>query len=128
MNVKLALNYSVTERFLRYVSIDTQSDPESNLQPSTEKQKNLGKLLVNELQQIGVKDAHLDEFGYVYATIPTNTIKQNVPVICFCSHMDTSPDCSGADVKPIIHKNYQGDDIVLPDDASILKTNWAMML
>jgi tripeptide aminopeptidase len=117
MNVKLALNYSVTERFLRYVSIDTQSDPESNLQPSTEK-KNLGKLLVNELQQIGVKDAHLDEFGYVYATIPTNTIKQNVPVICFCSHMDTSPDCSGADVKPIIHKNYQGDDIVLPDDAS----------
>jgi tripeptide aminopeptidase len=118
MNVKLALNYSVTERFLRYVSIDTQSDPESNLQPSTEKQKNLGKLLVNELQQIGVKDAHLDEFGYVYATIPTNTIKQNVPVICFCSHMDTSPDCSGADVKPIIHKNYQGDDIVLPDDAS----------
>jgi tripeptide aminopeptidase len=118
MNFKPALNYSVTERFLRYVSIDTQSDPESNLQPSTEKQKNLGKLLVNELQQIGVKDAHLDEFGYVYATLPTNTIKQNVPVICFCSHMDTSPDCSGKDVKPIIHKNYRGDDIILPDDPS----------
>lgn len=118
MNFKPTLNYSVTERFLRYVSIDTQSDPDSNLQPSTEKQKNLGKLLVNELQQIGVKDAHLDEFGYIYATIPANTIKQNVPVICFCSHMDTSPDCSGKDVKPIIHKNYQGGDIVLPDDTS----------
>jgi tripeptide aminopeptidase len=110
--------FTVTERFLRYVGIDTQSDPESETQPSTQKQKNLGNLLVTELLAIGVADAHLDEFGYVYATIPANTAKVNVPVICFCSHMDTSPDCSGEGVKPIIHKNYQGQDLVLPDDPS----------
>ncbi len=110
-----------TERFLRYVQIDTQSDPNSTSQPSTLKQKDLSKVLVQELIEMGVKDAHLDEFGYVYATIPSNSAK-NVPVICFCSHVDTSPDCSGAGVKPIIHPNYQGHDIVLPDDHSqILK-------
>lgn len=109
------MNHTVTERFLRYVVIDTQSDPESETIPSTEKQKNLGKLLVEELKDMGITDAHLDEFGYVYATIPSNTDKK-VPVICFCSHMDTSPDSSGKDVKPIIHKNYDGSDIVLPDD------------
>lgn len=110
-----------TERFLRYVQIDTQSDPNSSSQPSTLKQKDLSKVLVQELIEMGVKDAHLDEFGYVYATIPSNSAK-NVPVICFCSHVDTSPDCSGAGVKPIIHPNYQGQDIVLPDDHSqILK-------
>ncbi|MEA5260358.1 peptidase T [Arcicella aquatica] len=110
-----------TERFLRYVQIDTQSDPNSSSQPSTLKQKDLSKVLVQELIEMGVKDAHLDEFGYVYATIPSNSAK-NVPVICFCSHVDTSPDCSGAGVKPIIHPNYQGHDIVLPDDHSqILK-------
>lgn len=117
MNFNPTLNFTVTERFLRYVRIDTQSDPESASYPSTEKQKDLGRVLVEELQQIGVNDAHLDEFGYVYATIPSNTDKE-VPVICFCSHMDTSPDCSGAGVKPIVHKNYQGVDIVLPDDSS----------
>jgi len=106
-----------TERFLRYVQIDTQSDPNSPSQPSTFKQKDLSKVLVQELIEMGVKDAHLDEFGYVYATIPSNSAK-NVPVICFCSHVDTSPDCSGAGVKPIIHYNYQGQDIVLPDDNS----------
>lgn len=106
-----------TERFLRYVQIDTQSDPNSPSQPSTFKQKDLSKVLVQELLEMGVKDAHLDEFGYVYATIPSNSAK-NVPVICFCSHVDTSPDCSGAGVKPIIHYNYQGQDIVLPDDNS----------
>lgn len=111
------MNHTVTERFLRYVVIDTQSDPESETIPSTEKQKNLGKLLVEELQDIGITDAHLDEFGYVYATIPSNSDKK-VPVICFCSHMDTSPDSSGKDVKPIIHKNYDGSDIVLPDDST----------
>ncbi len=109
------MNHTVTERFLRYVVIDTQSDPESETIPSTEKQKNLGKLLVEELKDMGITDAHLDEFGYVYATIPSNSDKK-VPVICFCSHMDTSPDSSGKDVKPIIHKNYDGSDIVLPDD------------
>jgi tripeptide aminopeptidase len=109
------LKYTVTERFLRYVTIDTQSNPESTTYPSTEKQKDLGRLLVNELLEIGLTDAHLDEFGYVYATIPSNTVK-NVPVICFCSHMDTSPDSSGYGVKPIIHHNYQGQELVLPDD------------
>ncbi|HMR85497.1 MAG TPA: peptidase T, partial [Niabella sp.] len=103
------------DRFLKYVTIDTQSDPHSSTFPSTEKQKDLSRVLVEELQQIGIADAHLDEYGYVYATIPATTGKQ-VPVICFCSHVDTSPDCSGANVKPIVHKNYDGKDIVLPDD------------
>lgn len=109
--------FSVTERFLRYVKIDTQSNPESPTCPSTEKQKNLGRLLVEELHAMGVQDAELDEHGYVYATIPSNTDKK-VPVICFCSHMDTSPDCSGANVNPVMHANYQGQDIVLPNDVS----------
>ena len=73
---------------------------------------------------MGVNDAHMDEYGYVYATIQANTTKKNVPVICFCSHMDTSPDCSGADVKPIVHENYQGEDIILPDDTTqVIKMN-----
>lgn len=108
-------NNSLTERFVRYTGIDTQSDPNSESFPSTEKQKNLGKLLVAELLEMGIKDAHLDEYGYVYASI-TGTTDKKVPVICFCSHMDTSPDCSGEHVKAIIHRNYQGDDIILPDD------------
>lgn len=115
MDFNEILDFNVSQRFFRYVIIDTQSDPASETYPSTAKQKNLGKLLVNELLEMGVTDAHMDEFGYVYATIPSNTDK-NVPVICFCSHMDTSPDCSGENVKPIIHKNYQGEDLVLPDD------------
>src|SRR6195952_3786917 len=107
--------HTVTERFLRYVVIDTQSDPASPTCPSTEKQKVLGALLAGELQAMGIRDAHLDELGYVYATIPANTDKQ-VPVICFCSHMDTSPDCTGANVKPQIVRDYRGGDIVLPAD------------
>jgi tripeptide aminopeptidase len=106
---------TATERFLKYVQIDTQSDPYSDTQPSTAKQMDLSKILVEELLEIGIEDAHLDEFGYVYATIPSNSIK-DVPPICFCSHVDTSPDCTGEGVKPIIHKNYQGQDLVLPDD------------
>lgn len=117
------LTFTAAERFLRYVQIDTQSDPESPTCPSTEKQKDLGRLLVKELLEIGLTDAHLDEHGYVYATVPANTGK-NVPVICFCSHMDTAPDCSGTGVKPIVHGNYQGQDLVLPDDPTqILKLN-----
>ena len=112
-------NNSLQNRFAKYVQIDTQSDPMSTTVPSTEKQKNLGKVLVEELLEMGITDAHLDDFGYVYATIPSNTEKK-VPVICFCSHMDTSPDCSGTNVKPIIHANYQGEDLVLPDDNSIV--------
>ena len=113
----LTFTHTVTERFLRYVTIDTQSDPASPTCPSSEKQKDLGRLLVTELKAMGVADAHLDEHGYVYATIPANTDK-NVPVICFCSHMDTSPDCSGKDVKPQVVKNYRGGDITLPADPS----------
>lgn len=109
----------VEERFLRYVQIDTQSDPASPSCPSTEKQKNLGRLLVEELLTLGISDAHLDEHGYVYATIPATT-DTPAPVICFCSHMDTSPDCSGTDVKPIVHRNYGGGDIVLPDDPKVV--------
>ena len=107
----------MTERFLRYVVIDTQSDPTSPTCPSTEKQKDLGRLLARELRAMGLSDAHLDEHGYVYATIPANSDK-HVPVICFCSHMDTSPDCSGKNVKPQIVRNYRGGDIVLPADPS----------
>src|SRR4029077_4719728 len=106
---------TVTERFLRYVLIDTQSDPASATCPSTEKQKDLGRLLASELRAMGLSDAHLDGHGYVYATIPANTDKR-VPVICFCSHMDTSPDCTGKDVKPQIVRNYRGGDIALPGD------------
>lgn len=111
----MKINHTVLERFLRYVQIDTESDPNSKTIPSTEKQKNLSRVLVEELQAMGIEDAHLDEWGYVYATIPSNTDK-DVPTICFCSHVDTSPDNSGKNVKPIVHKNYDGSDIVLPDD------------
>jgi tripeptide aminopeptidase len=112
-------NYQFTaaERFMRYVQIDTQSNPLSTSHPSSEKQKDLSRLLVEELKEIGLQDAHMDEFGYVYATIPSNT-KKNVPVICFCAHVDTAPDASGTGVRPLLHKNYSGQDIVLPDDAS----------
>lgn len=113
----LTFSHTVTERFLRYVTIDTQSDPESPRSPSTEKQKDLGRVLAAELKAIGVADAHLDEYGYVYGTIPGNTDKK-VPVICFCSHMDTSPDVTGKDVKPQVWKNYRGGDITLPGDSS----------
>jgi tripeptide aminopeptidase len=113
----LNFTHTVTERLLRYVVIDTQSDPSSPTCPSTAKQKNLGRLLASELQAIGLSDAHLDQHGYVYATIPATSDKK-VPVICFCSHMDTSPDCTGNNVKPQIVRNYRGGDIVLPGDPS----------
>ncbi|MEO6328825.1 MAG: peptidase T [Ginsengibacter sp.] len=113
---------SISERFMRYVQVDTQSDPHSNTFPSSSKQKDLSKLLVKELKASGIDNAEMDDFGYVYATIPSNSTKQNVPVICFCSHVDTAPDCSGTNVKPILHKNYNGHDISLPDDpAQVLK-------
>ncbi len=118
MDLNTPLKFTVTDRFMRYVTIDTQSDPNSDTCPSTQKQKNLGRLLVNELIEIGLQDTHMDENCYVYATVPANTEKNNIPVICFCSHMDTAPDCSGTGVKPIIHKNYQGQDLILPDDPS----------
>ena len=112
-------NFTVSERFMRYVMIDTQADPSSLTCPSSEKQKDLARLLVQELLAMGITDADMDEHGYVYATVPANTSKQ-VPVLCFCSHIDTAPDCSGTNVKPILHKNYKGQDLVLPDDSSIV--------
>lgn len=111
--------HSVADRFMNYVQVDTQSDPASDTQPSTEKQKDLSRILVKELLEIGVSDAALDEYGYVYGTIPA-TSKKNVPVLCYCSHVDTAPDCSGTGVKPILHMNYDGKDIVLPDDPTIV--------
>jgi tripeptide aminopeptidase len=110
-----AFDHTVTARFLRYVTIDTQSDPESLTTPSTGKQKDLGRVLVDDLREIGLTDAAMDAHGYVYATLPSNSGKV-VPVICFCSHMDTSPDCTGAGVKPQLVRNYQGGDITLPGD------------
>ncbi len=109
-------NFTVTDRFLRYVQVDTQSDPHSKTSPSTEKQKDLSRILVQELQEMGITDAELDAYGYVYATLPATSTKPNIPVICFCSHVDTSPDCSGAGVRPLIHRNYDGSDVILPDD------------
>jgi len=113
------INNSLSDRFIKYAKIDTQSDPNSPTCPSTEKQKNLGKVLVQELLLLGISDAEMDENGYVYGTIPATSDK-NLPVIFFCSHMDTSPDCSGENVKPIIHQNYQGEDLILPDDPTIV--------
>ena len=107
--------YTTVERFMRYVQVDTQSDPQSNSHPTTEKQKDLSKILVEELLAMGVGDVHMDEYGYVYAKLHSNTSKP-VPVVCFCSHVDTAPDCSGYLVKPLLHKTYDGNDIVLPDD------------
>jgi tripeptide aminopeptidase len=106
--------FTVAERFLRYVQINTQSNPFSTTTPSTPGQKDLGRLLVAELHEMGLQ-AEMDEYGYVYASLPSNQ-SRTCAVVCFCAHMDTSPDCSGAGVKPIVHRNYQGQDLVLPDD------------
>lgn len=120
MHIELPASPTLLDRFLRYVKIDTQSDPNSSSFPSTEKQKDLAKILVEELKEIGLSEVELDPYGYVYATIPATPGGEHAPTICFCSHMDTSPDASGSGVKPIVHKNYQGQDIVLPDDPSIV--------
>jgi tripeptide aminopeptidase len=118
---ELLKNYVFTskERFLNYVQLDTQSDPQSSTSPSTEKQKKLGALLVKELHELGILSAHLDDFGYVYAQLESN-VAHEVPGLCFCAHMDTSPDCSGENVKPIVHPFYHGQDLVLPDDPSVI--------
>ena len=111
-------NYTVEERFIRYVQIDTTADPNSTSFPSSMKQKDLGKVLLNELQEMKLEEVEMDEWGYVFATIPSNSPTKDLPTICFCSHMDTAPDCSGTDVKPLIHRNYSGEPIVLPDDTN----------
>lgn len=115
-HMKIERSYSVVERFMRYVQVDTTSDPDSTAFPSTEKQLNLSRILVNELKEMGVEDVCLNAEGYVIARIPA-TMQEDVPVICFCSHVDTAPDCSGTDVTPILHTEYSGQDIYLPDDA-----------
>ena len=114
--------YTVEERFLKYVQIDTTADPLSPSFPSSEKQKDLARVLVQELQEIGIKDAEMDEWGYVYATIESNSDNVNSLTICFCAHMDTAPDCSGTNVKPIVHRKYDGAPIVLPDDTTQIIT------
>ena len=119
--------FGVAERLMRYVQIDTQSDPNSLSFPSTEKQKDLSTLLLQELLAIGLVDATMDANGYVMATIPA-TIEQEkldalkLPVICFCAHVDTAPDCSGTNVKPILHQQYNGAPILLPDDPTQIIT------
>lgn len=106
---------SLVDRFFRYAKIDTQSDPSSGTQPSSAKQLDLSRLLLEELNSLGLKETELDENGYVYASIPSNSEKE-VPVICFCAHVDVSPDCYSGEVKPLLHKNYSGQDLILPDD------------
>lgn len=115
-------NYKFTciERFLRYVKYDTQSDEESTSFPSTEKQKILSADLAQELKELGLKDAHMDEWGYVTATIPSN-VNKNVPVIAFIAHVDTSPAVSGKYVNPVIQKNYQGGDIKLKNGGWVIE-------
>ena len=113
-----AYSYTVKDRFLRYVQIDTTADPSSTSFPSTEKQKDLGRLLADELKSLDIEDAEMDEWGYVFGTIPSTSNREGLPTICFCSHMDTAPDCSGTGVKPIVHNSFNGQPIVLPDDHS----------
>ncbi|MEX1002269.1 MAG: peptidase T [Crocinitomicaceae bacterium] len=114
MNIE-KYTHTVCDRLMKYVQIDTEADPSSTTFPSSMKQKDLGELLVKELIEMGIQDAEMDEWGYVYATIPSNSSKE-MPTICFCAHMDTAPDVSGKDVKPILHQKYDGSPITLPDD------------
>ena len=110
---------TLVERFLKYVSFDTQSSEESGVTPSTDKQMVFARFLKTELEQLGLEDIELDEHGYLYATLPTNTDKP-VPTVGFIAHMDTSPDCSGANVNPRIVENYDGSDIVLCAEEGII--------
>ncbi|MBN1154902.1 peptidase T [candidate division KSB1 bacterium] len=114
---KTNINYTVVDRFLKYTTFDTQSSETSDTFPSTEKQKLLGEYLVKELTEMGLKDAKMDQYGYVTATLPANC-SRNIPTIGLIAHMDTSPDVSGKGVKAVIHGNYQGGDIVVPGDTS----------
>src|SRR5690348_1837493 len=114
---------SALDRFLRYVKIDTQSQEDQTTTPSTRKQLNLANLLAKELTALGAQNVRVSEFGIVYATIPGNLPDNSkVPVVGFIAHMDTSPAVSGENVNPIIHKNYQGGDIVLPKDPTQVLT------
>ena len=112
--------FTCVDRFLKYVKYDTQSDEESTSFPSTEKQKKLSADLSKELKKMGLKDAAMDKWGYVMATLPANTTKK-VPPIAFIAHVDTSPAVTGKNVKPVIHKNYKGGDIKLPKGGWVIK-------
>ncbi len=116
------IRYTCLDRFLNYVKYDTQSAEEAKTFPSTEKQKELGKVLVEELKQLGLKDAEMDDNGYVMAFLPGN-VDHSVPTIGFIAHMDTSPDVSGKNVNPVIHKNYQGGDIELAESDIVIKAS-----
>ena len=107
---------TVLDRFLRYVRYDTRSEERSETYPSTRQQLVLLEALTSELRELGLRDAAMDEHGYVMATVPATTRKSTVPAIGFIAHVDTSPEMPGADVKPIVHANYDGRDLVLPDD------------
>ena len=109
----------IINRFVKYVKIDTESDPNNTAFPSTEKQWNLARLLVDELKEIGLQEVELDDNCYIMATLPSN-LTYKVPTIGFVSHMDTSPDFTGKNVNPQIHKNYDGKDIVLNADENII--------
>jgi tripeptide aminopeptidase len=111
---------SALERFLRYVTIDTRADESSRTSPTTPGQLELMRLLAAELRALGLDDVVIDEYGYLMATVPATTTNRDVPVIGFIAHVDTSPEMSGTNVRPIVHRNYAGGDIVLPDDPSTL--------
>src|SRR5688572_28238150 len=111
---------SAVHRFLRYVTYDTQSRENSSTYPSTPGQLTLLRDLVAELREMGIADAAIDQHGYVMATIPATSRKRDVPVIGFIAHVDTSPEMSGANVRPLLHRAYDGRDLVLPDDPSAI--------
>ena len=113
----------VIEKFLRYVKIDTQSDPESTSYPSTEKQKDLARVLYQELVEMGASDCYMsEEYGYVYAKIPATDGGRCTKTLGFCAHMDTAPDSSGKDVKARIIENYDGKDIVLNEELNLISS------
>lgn len=115
----------IVERFLRYVKTDTQSEDEQEQFPSTEKQKNLAVILKGELEKMGASDVRMDEYGYVYARIPSNMkadTEKKIPAVGFISHMDTAPSCSGTDVQPQIHRNYDGGTLILNKEKQIQLT------
>lgn len=113
----------VAQRFLRYVQIDTQSDPDSETTPSTDKQKDLGRLLVSELTALGLDDAQMDRYGYVFATLPSTLpaeVAEATPTVALLAHVDTSPDAPGANVRPVVHFAYDGQPLALPGDPSVV--------
>ncbi|MEM1118392.1 MAG: peptidase T, partial [Bacteroidota bacterium] len=111
----------VVRRFCRYVQVDTTSDPTSETVPSTERQKDLSRVLVDDLRRLGVEDAELDGHGYVYATLPAPVpAAEALPVLALVAHVDTSPDAPGAGVTPLVHTNYAGGRIALPGDPEVV--------